>query len=242
MSKAQGGDQPLIDHKGRAKPLYKPSTPRPSKTWRPTPIVKLLLGILPGLRLMATESIPKGLPYTLLGLLLLMLGALLAADWGSTLETMTILRIQPRWSLVHVGLFFGAVLTYELIRMASSLEEDRAGPKSPRVLAALLLPAIAILSLAPQLMRHWPRLLEALWFAGLILALGGLPGAMWCISQALFGDELKTKNVRIFAGVMAVLMVGGVCALAALGATELGSSLANRAALAGFQLLPRMIN
>src|SRR5688572_463043 len=83
------GDDPLIDHKGRSKPLYKRRSkrpPRPSARWRPGAFSKLMLGVFPGVRLMALESVPDGLPYAIIGTLALIASVLLATRLGVTFE------------------------------------------------------------------------------------------------------------------------------------------------------------
>src|SRR5262249_41979635 len=44
-------EDPLIDHKGRSRPLYKPRSKRPN-VWKPSKPVRVLLGLFPGARVM----------------------------------------------------------------------------------------------------------------------------------------------------------------------------------------------
>ena len=227
----------LVDHKGRSKPLYKPSSPRPSE-WRPERIARLLLGLFPGLRLMVTKSVPAGLPYALLGLLTGLGALLVVLNWSVAAETIRQLHIRPQWILIRAGAVLLLVAVYELLRMGAALEEKPRGPRIPRVLAMAALPAFVVVLGAPSFMDLAPRLLESAWFGALVLAFGALPACAACMLDNMTGREVTTFRLR--AGIVLVLLVLGVTVWSALG-YPIFEGLQGAARASGFRVLPSLI-
>ncbi len=236
------GEDPVIDHKGRTKPLYKRRTkrpPRPPKRWRPNSFTKLLLGIFPGMRLMVLESWTDGLPYAIVGMLSLLAGVLLASRFNVTSETLRILAIRPHWFLVHAAALIVAVAVYELARMGASLEETLDRPKAARAASALLLPSALIVLFAPRLIALYPRLVEATWLAAIVLVLGSLPAAIRCVIDP--GRLFESGRARMIAGVLTAL-VFGVAIATVLGIDDARRAVASAAANAGFEILPKLLS
>ena len=226
----------IVDHKGRSKPIYKPSSPRPSQ-WRPDPIARILLGLFPGLRLMVTKSVPAGLPYALLGLLAGLGTLLVILKWSVHVETIRALHIQPRWILVRATAILALVGVYELLRFGAAVEEQPR-PLTPRVLAALPLPAFVVVTGAPSLLFVAPRALEATWFCALVLGFGTLPGAIACLFDNVAAFDAGRFRVR--AGIVLAVLVATMVFLPVLG-VPLFAGLEGAARAAGFRVLPALI-
>ena len=230
----------LIDHKGRSKPLYKPTSPRPRKNdWRPDGVSRLAMGLFPGLRLMVTKSVPAGLPYALLGLLS-GLGALLTVlNWSSSAATIQQLHIQPRWVLLRAGAVLVLICIYELLRVGASLEERPKGPRTPRIMAAFVLPAFLVIMAGPAFISAEPQLVEAAWFAALVLGFGALPASAACIMDGLV-TQTHLSRFRIGAGLTLAVLVAIAAFLPVLG-VPLFDGLQGAARAAGFRVLPTLI-
>lgn len=227
----------LVDHKGRSKPLYKPSTPRP-RQWRPNAVSRFLLGLFPGLRLMVTKSVPAGLPYAILGLLAGLGALLVVLNWSVSTATIRYLHVQPRWILIRVVAVLVLAGVYELLRFGSAVEENPRGPRTPRLLSALVMPAFLIILGAPAFLDAEPRLVESMWFCALVVGFGALPAAIACVLDAVTTPGLA--RFRVTAGLILAALVAVVVFLPALGVpvfTGLGA--ATRAA--GFRVLPTLL-
>ena len=171
----------LIDHRGRSKPIYKPSTPRPSE-WKPGPMARLLLGIFPGLRLMVLKSVPAGLPYALLGLLAGLGALLLVLNWSASTAIIHELRIQPKWILLRGAAVLVLVAVYELLRLGAAVEEQNGGPWTPRIFAAAVLPSFVVVLGTPAVIDTAPKMLESTW----------LP--LWCSASALYPRRSRARS------------------------------------------------
>jgi hypothetical protein len=236
------GDDPLVDHKGRSKPLYKRRTkrpPRPPARWRPGNFSRLLLGTFPGARLMVMESVPDGLPYAIVGTIALIAGVLLATRLSVTFETLRILAIKQYWFLIHCTALLVTVFVYELARLGSSLEERNDSPKAARAAASLLLPAGLIGAAAPGLIPLHPPLVEATWLAAMVLLLGALPAALRCLFD--FSKLFETPRSKMLAGMAAALLLG-ISLATVLGIDDARRAIASAAASAGFEILPRLLS
>ena len=227
----------LVDHKGRSKPLYKPSSPRPDR-WRPDSSARLLLGLFPGLRLMVTRSVPMGLPYAVLGLLAGLGALLVVLTWSVSAASIEHLRIQPHWVLIRATSVLVLVGAYELLRFGAAIEEQPRGPRLPRILSALTLPAFLVILAAPAFMDAAPRAVEATWFAALIVGFGSLPAAAACALDAVASQRLT--QLRLPAVLTLVILVIVAASLPFLGVPLIGDlSAASRAA--GFRVLPNLL-
>jgi hypothetical protein len=236
---SDSGDLPF-DHRGRARPLFSPSSPRPQGAWRPGRLARLLLGLFPGARVMAVSSAVAGLPYAVLGVAAFVMVFLLGIEWGMAAENTRALQIRPVWMLPHAVGLVAAVTVFELLRFGASLEERYYGSRAPRFLAAFLLPALVIVALAPRVVGLYPQLVEATWWMALVVAVGALPATVWSAAE---GYLMSPDRVRAFKwAVLAFYLLvvgGGVAALALVEPAKLAA--AHWAADAGFALLPRLL-
>jgi hypothetical protein len=237
------GDEPVVDHKGRSKPLYKRRTKRPprpaAQSWRPGSFAKLLLGTFPGVRLMVLESVPDGLPYAIVGALSLTAAVLLATRTGTTLQSIENLAIKPQWFLAHAAALVLAVIVYELARMGASLEERTDKPRAARAAAALFIPAAVVVLWGPRLVALHPRLVEATWLSAMVLVIGVIPAAVRCLVD--FGSTFDTPRARMLAALVAALLLGvGIATV--LGIDDARRAIASAAANAGFEILPRLLS
>lgn len=232
-------DEPLFDHKGRSRPMYVPRSPRP-KSWHPSRPIRLLLGLMPGTRVMALESPRDGLPYLVLGLLALLPALFLVIGWPRTVAQLHALAFDDRWVLAHAGLVVGLLVVFEGLRLASYFEEHTGGLKAPRALAALLLPAAAIVWKGPELVGIWPQLVEATWFASVILAIGGVAGTVWCVGDGTLASPRGRLVFRIVGAVALVALVAFVVVTEPFAEATL-RSLAAYARASGFRTLPALL-
>lgn len=235
-----GPDEQLIDHKGRSKPMYKPRSPRPD-TWRPGRAVRMLLGLFPGVRVMALSSARDGAPYAALGLLSLVAGLFLMVGLPSTSSTIDTLLIDPRWTLVHAAAVVVLFVVYETLRLASCFEERTSALRAPRILAALFIPSLITLVFGPLLMPIWPRLVEAAWFSALVLALGATAGMIWTAFEGTLDDDRMRRTFRT-AGLTALvaLVIVAIASESFSGAAL--KMLASLARLQGFRALPAVLD
>jgi hypothetical protein len=231
------GDEPLVDHKGRTRPLYKARSPRPSahRRYRPGPFANLLLGLFPGARLIASDGLWAGLPYTIAGLLGLIVAVVLATRFPITSETLRILRIKPELALVHAGALLLGVVIYEVARMGSAIEERSNSPRAARFMAALAIPAAMVTFGAPRLVGLYPRFVEALWFASAVVLVGSIPAAFRC------AFDLRRKNAVIVFALVVIAAIGGVVTIAML-PPPARAALAATAAAYGFEILPKLLS
>ncbi|MCK6549062.1 hypothetical protein L6R52_24675 [Myxococcota bacterium] len=232
-------DEPLVDHKGRSRPMYEPRTPRP-RSWRPSRPIRLLLGLMPGTRVMALESPRDGLPYLVLGLLALLPALFLVIGWPRTVAQLHSLAFDDRWMLAHAALVVVLLVVFEGLRLASFFEEHTGSLKAPRVLAALLLPSIAIAWKAPELVGIWPQLVEASWFASIVLAIGGLAGTVWCVGDGTLSTPRSRMVFRIVGLVVLIAAIAAVVVTEPFGEATL-RSLAAYARASGFRTLPGLL-
>lgn len=231
-------DEPLIDHKGRSKPLYKPQTQRPQDAaWRPSRPVKLLLGLFPGLRLLALVNVKEGLVYLLLGILSLIGGVMLASRWASNIDRVQHLQLRRELLLGHAAMIAAIVLVFELLRLAGTLAEPNRGPRLPRVVATLLIPSAFVLWGSVELIGLWPRLVEPVFFTALLLTAGSVPGALWCLFDGGSRDEDQQRLLRRISGGLVALALGAGVAVVLSGAEPLAEAAQHR----GFALLPQLL-
>lgn len=203
-------DEPLVDHKGRSKPMYKARSPRPA-SWRPSKVIRLFLGLFPGTRVMALETVAQGWPYTVLGVLAIVPAIFLMLHMKTSAQSMATLAIDPQWLLLQALAVLVLFCVFELLRLGSFFEERIKGPRVPRILATFTVPAALVLIGAPEVVRLAPRLVEAAWCASLVLMLGGLAGTAWCVLEGSLEDDEGQRSFRI-AGIalIAVAVVAGV--------------------------------
>lgn len=198
----------------------------------------MLLGLMPGLRLMVARSVPAGLPYALLGLLT-MLGTLsIIVNWPVATDAIKQLHIHPRWILLRAGAVLALLMIYELLRFGAAIEEARKGPYVPRILAAWALPAFCVVLGAPSFVHLAPRPLEALWFAALVVALGAAPAAAACVMDHV--ATAHNQRLRWGVGLVLVMLIGVAFALPAAG-FPLFTGLDKAAYAAGFRVLPMLV-
>lgn len=233
-------DEPLIDHKGRSKPMYKPRSPRP-RTWRPSRPIRLMLGLFPGTRVMALESFRAGLPYTVLGLLAIIPTLFLLIGWSRTTQELHALSIDERWLIAHAAGAIALLSTFELLRLASFFEEPRAKElRAPRILAAFTVPAVATAIAGPELVSLWPRLVEATWFSSVIVAAGAVIASIWCAAEGTLEEEGPRLAFRVAGLVVLAGLIGAGVATGVFGAESV-RMVASVAKAAGFRALPALL-
>lgn len=229
-------DDGAYDRRGRARPLYASSS-RGATTWRPGRMARLALGLVPGLRVMAVSSTFGGLPYLVLGLTAIVLGGLLALEWELATENVRTLHIREVFLLVHAGAIVLAAAVFEMLRFGASLEERYYGSRAPRLLASLLLPALIVLFGGPEVVRLWPRLVEAAWMTAAVIVLGAVPAAIWTAAEGFLASHERLRRFQLAVG--GVLASGAV--LGVIVVLTFGARLSAWAADVGFVLLPRLL-
>ncbi len=224
----------------RAEPLFSPKSPRP-QPWRPGRLARALLGAIPGLRQLALEDVRRGAPLVALGVALIVAFAIILSGWAARTQGLVRLRIDLRLELLEAVCLALIVFAYEGLRLVASLEERTRRPWGPRVAAAPLVPAAALVALGPAVVSHAPRLLESLWWAALVAGLGAVPPTVWCLVE----DRLHIRTVRFRAAVVS----GAAVALPFLALfaaprwfPETAEVWADRAAQAGFAVLSRLLS
>src|SRR5207248_3140444 len=110
-----GPDEQLVDHKGRSKPLYKPRSPKPA-SWKPSKPVRMLLGLIPGVRLMIAEGVREGAPYAVFGVLALVTALFLIIGIPRTVTNMHALLMDGRWILAQAAGIVMLLFVYEILR------------------------------------------------------------------------------------------------------------------------------
>ncbi|MCA9551965.1 MAG: hypothetical protein KC933_18140 [Myxococcales bacterium] len=233
------GDHPF-DHRGRARPLFTPAGPRPTASWRPGRLARLLLGLFPGARVMAVSSASAGLPYAVLGVAATVMVVLFGLEWSMAGENTRNLQIREVWLLPHAVALVCAVGVFELLRFGAALEERYYGSRAPRFLAALLLPAGIIVAFGPTVVRLWPQLVEAIWFMAVVVVLGALPATVWSAAEGLLMSRDRVRSFKLLVLAFFVVGVGGgVAALLTVEPAKM--AVAHWASEAGFVLLPHLL-
>lgn len=228
-------DLPLVDHKGRSRPMYKASSPKPA-SWRPSRFTRLLLGTFPGVRTMALFNAKSGLLYLLLGIGAAVSAVLLFDAWSRSYLTFENLAMEPRWLLLHVAALLGAIFLFEILRLLSAIDESLRGPVAPRALAALLIPSLAVLYAAPKVVTFWPRLVESSFCAALVIVAGALPAAIWSIGMAFVRAPDSERRLGWACATLAAFSVGGLAAAAMSMPPDVWSTLRAQ----GFEVLPAL--
>lgn len=168
-----------IDHKGRSRPIYdRRSAIGPARTNR---WARLLVGLWPGLRIMAQRSLVAGAPYAILGALLVSQAVLLVSNWPLMEEAVAQYRARDAVLLLPAGLVFASVMAFEWLRLGTS----RASNRWPRILASFLLPCAGWCAAAPGLAPLAPRWVEASAFAAAVVAAAAVPAAFACVVDVL---------------------------------------------------------
>lgn len=232
-------EEPMLDHKGRSKPLYKPRSPRPERR-KPGLLLRVMLGWFPGVRPMVLEGSGIGFAYAILGLGVLAIAVFMLLEWPQVPSRLSAMMIDRRWLLVWAAGIVVALIAYEGLRLASYLEERLAGRFWSRALASLLLPSLGVLVLAPAFLALWPEPAEWTWFGALGLSTLATAASAWCTLEGTL-DTRRGRLMFVASGVALMgLLAGGAWLTHAIdGSTP--RLLAGFAAAAGFKLLPRLL-
>jgi hypothetical protein len=167
-----------VDHRGRSRPLYTPRSghrPRTVSRWS-----RLLYGVFPGLRRMALDDPRAGAPVAGLGVLVVAVGIFLFTSLDVTMEVLRRIDAHESLLMVQVGLIWLMVLAFEVLRLGSSGIERTRGPRAPRVLATLFLPALAIVVGTVAEASLLPRVNQALFVFGVLVFIGSWPAVIFC--------------------------------------------------------------
>ncbi|MEM9114169.1 MAG: hypothetical protein AAGD10_11470 [Myxococcota bacterium] len=171
-----------IDHKGRSRPIYERRSGGggPVRTNRWT---RLLVGLWPGLRIMAQGRASAGAPYALLGVLLVSQAVLLGSNWKVMEEAIAQYGAQASLLLVPGVLIWASVMAFELLRLATA----HLRPPVPwaRIMASFLVPCAGWCIFAPGLVALAPRWVEASAFAAAILAAAAVPATFASVVEVL---------------------------------------------------------
>ncbi len=229
----------VMNHKGRSQPLYTPRRPRPTR-WRPSPTTRVLLGLFPGLRLMAVRKVGAGLPEAILGIVAASSVLFMVVRWPRFVTTLNQLRIDERWLLLYAAMALGSVVVFEALRLACDFAEKPKDPKIPRTIASFVLPALAAIVGIPPIVVLAPRALESLWFAGWVLFLGALPAAVWTTLKGSLKSPATQRNFRI-AGLVTLATLAVVLATAGVASSKSRHQLASAADALGFEVLPDLL-
>lgn len=233
-------DSASASRSGRARPVYTPRSPPPGR-WRPSRLARVVLGLVPGVRMMALDDARRGLPLAIFGLALALAFGILLTGWEARVHALERLRIVPKLALLDALCIVLIGIAYEALRLTASLEERRRSPWSPRIVAAPFFPALLVVLGAPSILHLSPRWLEALWWAALVAAVGSSPALVWCT----FEDRLLTRRARrrlLLAWMVAAFSVGAAVAGPLALSAELRARMAAEAQMRGFQLLPRLLD
>jgi hypothetical protein len=172
-----------IDHRGRSKPLYTPRSgnrPHPLSRW-----ARLVYGVFPGLRTMALDDFQAGAPIAGLGVVVAAVGIFLFSSLDVTIEVLRRIDADPSLLMVQVALIWVMVLAFEGLRLGSSGLDRMRGPRAPRILATLCLPAGAVVVGTLAEASLIPRLNEALFVFGVLAFIATWPAVAFCIADAV---------------------------------------------------------
>lgn len=181
----------------------------------------------------------RGLPLAVMGVAVAVAGALCALAWSTGEATRDRLRLRAIVELLDVGSLFVVVLAYEVLRLASAWEERRHGGRAPRMVAAPFAPALFAVLVLPGVLRHHPRLLEATWWAALLLVLGTAPAVLWCLLEERIAPEARRWVLLLSAAGVVIPVLGLTVALVLM--PEAATEWSEYARTLGFRLLPRWL-
>jgi len=233
-------DDPTSGPRGRSQPLFKARRPKPKSSWRPPTWLELLLGLVPGARMMAHQEVARGVAFTATAVFVLAPAIYQLAHWNRIARTIEALGIDPTWLLAHAMVALMGVVGFEVLRLVSTLSRIKDNAFLPRMMASLLAPSALVVILGPRVVRYAPRSMEALWFGAVVLAGGGLVCSVWSIVLSL-DERAKRARRAVVIGAIAVgllLLAGGIGVSIGTGAA---GGWAESTRQAGFRLLPQIL-
>jgi hypothetical protein len=233
--------EPLIDHRGRSRPLYKARRPKPAARWKPPWALDVLLGLVPGARMMVHGEVARGIVFTVVGLVTLVPAIVVMASWARRTRELELLAIAPRWMLVPFVVLVATVLAFEGLRLASELDRLKRSVTASRVIGSLLVPSLAVLFFGPRVVAHAQSVVEPMWFGALVTAASATAAGLWSTlhERGDSGDAGPDRRVLIAGAVGIVVLVAVLVVSLASGSTL--PMLASASADAGFVWLPSLL-
>lgn len=226
--------EPLIDHRGRSRPLYKPRRVRPEATKLPRAL-DLVLGVFPGARLLAHHQVSAGMLYAFLGIASLVPLVAVLIGWSDTLQSITDLSLDPQWLGLHAAIGFFSLFAFELLRVGSSSPKGR--PTLTRTLAALFVPSLAMLAWAPALGVEVHKALEISWLLAMPCFFVGLTASLWCTLPI----EGPRRKVFVLWEIATVLVLIAAFAVLAVQNDEVIATVASALRSTGFRMVPEVL-
>ncbi len=180
-----------VDHRGRSRPLYPHRTGRPQSTSRTS---RVLLGLFPGLRLLASDDGRKGIPVALLGLATVAAAVFLFNSLEMTAELLERIDASPRFLSGQLGLIWLMALIFEVLRYRSS--GHTRPPTAPRAFATLCLPAALMMVGTATYARVWPELHQALFAAAAIVFFGCIPAVGFTLTDLVLPPSSGRRSIE----------------------------------------------
>ena len=202
---------------------------------------RLLLGAVPGVRSLVLEESRQSLPFVALGLLLGITFCVIIVGWEARHNDLARLRISTRVELLDAFHLFILIVGYEVLRAALALKlRTPRRPWAPRMLAAAFLPSLLVFVMGPQIIQHWPRGVEALWWTSAVSLILTSPAFVYCLLE----DRIVSIQGRIhmltgwMLGLLTLLLLIAALLILRADVSEAGAQ-ATRAM--GFRLLPILL-
>lgn len=195
----------------------------------------MVLGIVPGVRTLALEDARLGVPFALAGVALILAFLVVSIGWRGRHLVLGPLRISEAVELADVVCLLALLSAYEGLRLVEELERRTRRPWASRMIAAVFLPALLATVLLPSVVRHAPRLLEALWWASAALATTASPAAIHAlVEEHVHGPPRR----RLLVGWATAVATGALVFVGVAQASPTFEDWARSAAEQGFRLLP----
>lgn len=203
--------QPLIDHRGRSKPLYKPKRPRP-ESFRPSPWLTVVLDFIPGAWFITKKNkIVVGLSYLLAGVLALIPGIVALTGFHRMVGMVERLGFREYWILAYALIPLASASAFETLRLLALRGRRRKEPQPyARLLSALFLPSLLLVIGLPGIIDVEPAILRPLWYAGVIL---GVTATLGAARHILFDLGLTKDAQRIVLFSLGFALLVGAIAL-----------------------------
>lgn len=234
-------DQPTVDRKGRAQPIYAPKSPPPPGRWKPPQALDVAMGLVPGLGLLARKRhVSAGLLYITGAILALLPTILVLSTWTDTLRVFQELSIDESWLLPLALVPVISLLIFESLRALSTFDLRKHKHVLARSVGVLALPSLVVVILGAMIVRVEPELVEPIWFLGAFCLVIGLVAGLYAFVDPKKGNP-KQRLTYVVIGVvcalvLTVMIFTGHVSLDAL------SVLANSSRAAGFKVLPTMLS
>ncbi len=234
-------DQPSVDRRGRAQPIYQPKGPPPPARWQPSQALEVVMGLVPGLGLLVRKRhVSAGLLYLSGALLALLPTILVLSTWRDTLRSFKELAFEDRWLLPLALVPVLSLLIFEALRALSTFDLRKHKHALARWVGVLALPSLVLVILGAMVVYVNPEIVEPIWFLGAFSFVIGSIAGLYAFVDPKKGNP-KQRLIYVILGVVSALVLGVMIFTGHVSLDAL-QMLAGTSRAAGFKLLPGILS